>query len=91
MLVTVCGPNLSDQRKGEFHVHRAGCGDLRHYGPTGRFGGDYDGWTIEASGRRDVVEAIYGDFDDFPFDDPGDAWQAWDDLWIAPCVTWKED
>lgn len=26
--VTILGPNLRDQSKGSFHVHRAGCADL---------------------------------------------------------------
>jgi hypothetical protein len=29
MKVVICGPNLFDQSKGQFHVHKKGCADLR--------------------------------------------------------------
>lgn len=62
--VRVFGPNLSGpaQRKGEFHVHAEGCGDCKHYGPDGRFGGDDpDGWHMVVDTRAEVVEGIYED------------------------------
>jgi hypothetical protein len=57
MMVTVCGPNLRDQSKGQFHVHAEGCADLlRSREPEYR-----NGWTIEASTRDQVGDDIYAD------------------------------
>lgn len=59
MQVTICGPNLRDQSKGTFHVHAAGCGDLvRHARREPEYS---NGWTVEVSSRREIVEAIYSD------------------------------
>ena len=40
MKLYVFGPNLNSvaQRKGQFHVHTADCGDCKHYGPGTKFG-----------------------------------------------------
>jgi hypothetical protein len=59
MLVTICGPNLNDQSSGQFHVHAAGCADLKRGAmrePEYRHG-----WTIEATTRDDVGDEIYAD------------------------------
>lgn len=57
MKVTICGPNLRDQSKGEIHVHAAGCADLAR---GARREPEYrNGWTTEAATRREVVEAMY--------------------------------
>jgi hypothetical protein len=59
MQVTICGPNLRDQSKGQFHIHAAGCADLVR---GARREPEYrDGWTVEAATREDVVRAIYSD------------------------------
>jgi hypothetical protein len=62
MNVRICGPNLYDQSKGDFHVHADGCGDLKHYGPGRRFGGDADGaretLVVDATVRGCVL-AVY--------------------------------
>ena len=92
MKVTIHGPNLNDQSKGQFHVHTPDCGDNRNYGPRGRFGGEDNGWTIEVESARDVSAAIYADhLSDYGLDtdDPEgqqmlDEWLA--DFWFAPCV-----
>jgi hypothetical protein len=59
MLVTVIGPNLRDQSKGDFHVHAAECGDIARSAvrdPAFR-----DGWTIDARNCMEIVETIYED------------------------------
>jgi hypothetical protein len=57
--VVICGPNLIDQTRGTFHVHREGCADL---GRHARREPEYEnGWTIEAETREGVVRAIYAD------------------------------
>lgn len=55
MDVHVIGPNLSDQSKGSFHVHAAGCADVR------RRYRDEDGsdHTIPVETRCDVAAYIY--------------------------------
>lgn len=59
MRVTICGPNLMDQSKGSFHIHAAGCADLRR---GARREPEYEnGWTIEANTKRTVVMAVYAD------------------------------
>ena len=63
MRVTVCGPNLRDQSKGEFHVHAEGCADLvrgANREPEYR-----TGWPMDATSRVDVCDAVYPpeDFD----------------------------
>jgi hypothetical protein len=59
--ITICGPNLNDQNKGQFHVHAAGCGDLKHYGPGRKLGGEDGGWEIEVDSRLDASAAVYAD------------------------------
>jgi hypothetical protein len=59
MKVVICGPNLNDQRKGQFHIHAAGCHDLVK---NARREPEYkNGWTIDAHSREDVVRNIYSD------------------------------
>jgi hypothetical protein len=85
--VTVFGPNLSGraQRKGNMHVHAATCDDCKKYGPGKPMGGEDTGWTIDATTRRDVVLAIYADHSATE-----DDWQGYDDLYVAPCVTFEQ-
>lgn len=91
--VRVFGPNLSaeGQRKGTFHVHAEGCGDIAHYGPGTRYGGDDPvGWLIEGDTQtvEDVAEEVYppGDFDYDPATGIG---PYVDDIYVAPCAKLK--
>lgn len=62
MKVTVIGPNLRDQSKGQFHVHAEGCRDIARqfsYVPK------QDMWTIEATSQVDIAGNVY-DFEDDP-------------------------
>lgn len=92
MQVTVFGPNLRDQSKGSNHVHAAGCGDCKHYGRSGKFGGEDNGWTIEVGSQMDVVTEIYCDIlSDYglePGTPEGDEMLAdWlCEIWFAPCI-----
>ena len=92
MDVVICGPNLRDQSKGQFHVHAAGCGDLKHYGSSGKFGGEDGGWSIQADTKLDVSTEIHcdilSDYGLTPEDDEGkDMLRDWlSDVWFAPCV-----
>lgn len=57
MRVTICGPNLRDQTRGEFHVHAEGCGDLAR--GARREPAYREGWTIDAASPEDVAMAVY--------------------------------
>lgn len=62
MKVRICGPNLHHQSRGTFHVHADGCGDLRHYGPGRREGGNWEGvdeTLVDAHSVRDLVLSVY--------------------------------
>lgn len=72
MNVTIIGPNLKDQSKGEFHVHAAGCSDIAR-----RYQGEQQS-DLEADSRMAIVE----DWFDF-LDDPS---EARDDFYFAPCT-----
>lgn len=86
MKVTICGPNLRDQSKGEFHVHAAGCADLQrgaHAEPEYR-----NGWTIEASTRLEVViEIMPPDEMDWNPDNPSDRMLYESDVHFFPCCN----
>jgi hypothetical protein len=85
MEVLIHGPNLNEQSKGQFHVHRDGCADNYHYGPYKRFGGEEYPMTVSVSCRLDVEDYIYGpDAGDFDLPHPG----AWlDEFHFAPCCS----
>lgn len=95
MKIQIFGPNLRDQSKGQFHVHAEGCGDCRHYGRTGKFGGD-NGWAIEASTQLGVSTEIHcdilSDYGLTPEDADGEKmlldWMS--DIWFAPCAALPE-
>lgn len=92
MRVSICGPNLQDQSKGQFHVHAADCGDLRHYGWEGhpaiprKYGGE-EPWAVEVETKKEAVEALYGP-DEFEYDpdDPQQYQGFRDDMHFAPCL-----
>lgn len=84
--VVVFGPNLIDQSKGQFHVHAEGCGDAKHYGRDGKYGGeDRDGWTLDVETRDDVVHEVYPP-DEFSYDPDTETGDYASDLWFAPCL-----
>jgi len=82
MKVTIFGPNLNDQSKGQMHVHAADCGDIAK---MRRREPEYDnGWTIEVQTRTGIADAIYGDFDEYEDGGTTDYWLG--DVHIFPCV-----
>lgn len=81
MLISVFGPNLADQSKGQWHVHAAECGDCRHYGPTKKYGGDFAD-TFEWSSVQDIVEDICSDMVN-----DGEQWEDMAlDFHLFPCA-----
>ena len=58
MQVIVLGPNLPDQSKGQFHVHAAGCGDLKR-GWQKRYAADSP--PMSATSMIELSENIYSD------------------------------
>lgn len=63
MRVTICGPNLRDQSRGDMHVHAADCADLVR--GAAREPEYLNGWTTDAASRVEVCDDIYPpeDFD----------------------------
>lgn len=58
MHVTIYGPNLRDQRRGDFHVHVQGCAHSKQYthlGPDNTL-------DLDVDNRWDVIQVIYADF-----------------------------
>lgn len=58
MKVTIHGPNLHDQSKGDFRVHTEACRDNQK---EIRYNGSEGPWTIDADSEQDVAEALYAD------------------------------
>lgn len=98
MNVRVVGPNLHDQSKGQFHVHKDGCADLLKYGPGRRFGGDSRGeaeMLVTDATQYKVVMSVYdnGILDEAVADDEDGQSKAelamsslfLGDFWFAPC------
>lgn len=87
MNVRIAGPNLNDQSKGTFHVHRDGCADLRKYGPGRREGGEFPGedeMLVTDATKLGVVTAVYADH--IAEDPELTAEQLLSDFWFAPCT-----
>lgn len=80
--VTIVGPNLSDQSKGEFHVHAEGCADLTR--STNLRNEDHS-FIMEADSRIQVCDAIY-DPDEFDCN----SGEFVDEFHFAPCVHLTE-
>lgn len=90
--VVVCGPNLSSaaQRKGDLHVHAEGCGDLKHYGPGRKFGGDTNGeqeTKLRVNDKTEVAESVYSDHIEEGGDTAADYLSSFH---FAPCVKLPE-
>lgn len=84
--VTVIGPNLLDQSRGDFHVHAAGCADIAR---SARRDPMFDqGWSINASSRLEIAGAIYEDI--IAEDEGSSAADYLSTIHFAPCVTLPE-
>ena len=85
--VTIVGPNLprvlSD--RGTFHVHAAGCMDLKR-GTIRHYAGE--GWDVDVESIREVVEAVYCDH--MAEDDVDHYFIYREDFHFAPCITLPE-
>lgn len=90
--VTIIGPNLYDQSKGQFHVHAKGCSDIardpKHYG----YASAAPHMEAEAKSEEDVAGFVYCDVMDEA--EPGSRWtkaEAYvDEFHFAPCVQFNE-
>jgi hypothetical protein len=83
MNVTICGPNLRDQSRGDFHVHAAGCADLARGAqrePEYR-----NGWTIDADSRLDVANEVYADIIDENGEEDGSSYL--ETMHFFPCCA----
>lgn len=88
--VAIVGPNLLDQTKGDFHVHAAGCRDLKkaEYRLHRR---DTDN-ALEVGSVKDVIEYIYADIIDQDIQEGNipDTEDAWENYLVSvhffPCT-----
>lgn len=91
MDLTIVGPNLIDQSKGTFHVHKAHCADLnkRIYAANRR----YEMHNETHDTVRSLVESYYGPsagsfYEEAGYDDPETAWEHYvGEFWLAPCCA----
>lgn len=82
MRVTIIGPNLRDQSRGDFHVHAEGCADIARMAvrdPAYR-----DGWTIDAASRASVAGDVY---EDIIAERGGEPVDYLDGFHFAPCCS----
>jgi hypothetical protein len=82
MTVVAVGPNLSDQSKGTFRVHKHDCADLKKDLRLTR----ERPWVLSVATKRELVEDVYPP-GDFEWSDGPDDESYWGDIWFAPCVT----
>lgn len=84
MKVTIIGPNLRKQDKGQFHVHAEGCADIRR--DPKRYGYVFASphWTIDADTQYAVVEEIFSDM--IFHNDMSPAEDYLSEVHFAPCV-----
>lgn len=81
VMVSVFGPNLRDQSKGQFHVHAVGCADIAR---TERRDPAYaDPMTIEITCKDDAVLDVYSDFIEHNDCEPIEGYRS--DLYFFPC------
>lgn len=83
MRVVVIGPNLVDQSKGQFHVHKEGCNDTKKYR------GQPLDYVIDVETRKDIVLDIYPP-NEFDYNEDTE-WMNMDDMYLAPCVNLPQE
>lgn len=94
--LTIVGPNLPDQSKGNLHVHAADCKDLTR--GQYRQVSAHEKHTEEHDSLRSVVDSFYGpDAGSFYVETygdnvPVDVWREYlGDFYIAPCVDLPDE
>jgi hypothetical protein len=83
--ITIIGPNLRDQSKGQFVAHATGCADIAR---CARRDPEYlHGWAIQATTQVQVAEDIYSDIMAENADDPewSKAEAYLSEIHFAPC------
>ena len=78
MKVLIAGPNLDDQSKGGFQIHKPGCQHLKKIG-------GYQDRIFEASDRESVIWEIYGEMIAEDPDNPSHYEQFKYDVFFSPC------
>lgn len=84
MDVVICGPNLRDQSKGTFHVHAAGCSDLKR---MARNEPEYrNGWKVAVNDVKSVIVDVYADQMREADEESQQDWESYvDDFHFFPC------
>lgn len=88
MNIVVIGPNLMKQNLGQFHVHAAGCADIRRDPRNFGYVWAEPHMEFECSSLQEVVDAVYSDIIG---ENAGDAhWSDWkaylEEFHFAPCA-----
>ena len=83
LTVAIIGPNLIDQSKGTFHVHRFGCADTRK--AQYRLNREDLKHPITVDSRAEVVEYIYP-ASDFDYDPKTESEPYAQDIYFYPCT-----
>lgn len=79
--VVIVGPNLPREAKATFHVHAAGCADLKRGWIARHAAGER---PVRCASEQDVVEYVYADM----IDESDAAWSDYaSEFHYAPCVT----
>lgn len=89
MKLTIIGPNLADQSKGSFHVHAAGCADLKRGQYRNLYRGDTGTYHEDHDSIRSVVDSIYGPQSGGFYEESETTWADYvSDFYFAPCC-WR--
>jgi hypothetical protein len=84
MTVRISGPNLRDQTKGSFHVHREGCADIKKAAKSDPAFSKREAHVLDVASAQDVAEFIYADQIAENGDSPLDYLS---DFHFAPCTA----
>lgn len=80
--VTIAGPSLRDQSKGNFEVHAAGCADIAKKAKRDLAFADDRTWSMDAASADEVGDEIYADHIAEGSMEPG---ESTSDCHFAPC------
>jgi len=83
LTVVIIGPNLLDQTKGDFHVHRFGCADTHK--AQYRLHREDVNTPITVGSRAEVVECVYP-ASDFDYDPETESDAYADGINFYPCT-----
>lgn len=83
--VVVLGPNLMDQSNGSFHVHAAGCADIKRSRAydSPEFDDDKK-YPLDMESVEQIADYVYADIEDDPR-------EYVNDFYVFPCVVFEKE